>query len=155
METKDLTKQAAIAAIYAAICIVLQPLSYGPIQLRISEMLMVLPFYNKKHTIGLTLGCLLANFFSFELGIWDVIFGTGATLLSCLLIVSFKQRKLVAPIAALVNGLIIGAELHFILNLPFLLSAATVAIGEFAAVLAGVMAMKAIEHNQKLHNLLC
>lgn len=154
MKTKDIARQAIIAALYAAICVALAPISYGAIQLRISEMLMVLPFYNKKYTVGLTLGCLIANLYSPELGLWDPIFGTLATLIACLIISRLETAKFVALAAAAVNGVIIGAMLYFVLGLPFMFSAATVAIGEFIAVFAGVAVMKALERNDGLKAIL-
>ena len=46
---------AAIAAVYAALTIGLAPLSYGPIQVRISEFMTLLAFYNKRFIPGLNL----------------------------------------------------------------------------------------------------
>lgn len=148
MDTKTIARQAIIAALYAALCILLAPISYGAVQLRISEMLMVLPFYDRKYTIGLTLGCFIANIFSPELGLPDIVFGTLATLIACVIVSRAKALWQTAVVAAAVNGLIIGAMLYFVLSLPFWLSAGSVAAGELCAVLMGVLAMKALERNE-------
>ena len=50
-----------VAAIYAALTLVIAPLSFGPIQFRISEIMVLLAFINPIYILGLTLGCLLAN----------------------------------------------------------------------------------------------
>ena len=152
-KVNDLTKQAIIAALYAVICIALAPISYGEIQLRAAEMLMVLPFYNKKHTIGLTLGCFLANLFS-PIGLPDIIFGTLATFIACVLIVKFKKLALVAPIAAGVNGVIVGAMLHIVFDVPLLLTMAAVALGQLASVYAGIIVMKLLEKNSAVRQFL-
>lgn len=76
---RQLTLNAMIAAIYLVIAIFLP--SYGPIQLRLTEMFAHLPLYNRKYTMGLVLGVALANIRS-EFGIYDVIFGTLHTILS-------------------------------------------------------------------------
>ena len=52
---------AVIAAVYAVLTIGLSPISYGPIQVRLSECMVLLAFYNRKWIPGLTIGCLLAN----------------------------------------------------------------------------------------------
>lgn len=42
-----MTQAAMIAAIYVVLCVVFQPISYGPIQTRIAEALTVLPFLRR------------------------------------------------------------------------------------------------------------
>ena len=80
---QDICINGIIAATYAALTIAISPLSYGPIQFRFSEIMVLLCFFNKKHSIGLTLGCLLANIFS-PTAVLDVPFGTMATLIACI-----------------------------------------------------------------------
>ena len=53
---------AAIAAIYVVLTMVFLPISFGPIQFRISELLCVLPYFTPAAIPGLFIGCLLANF---------------------------------------------------------------------------------------------
>ncbi|HAQ39937.1 MAG TPA: QueT transporter family protein [Clostridiales bacterium] len=149
MRIKEVTKQGIIAALYAVISITLAPISFGVIQFRVAEMLMPLPYYNKKNIIGITLGCLIANLFS-PLGIADVMFGTAATFLACILISKLKNKSLVGVIAALINGLVIGAELYLILGLPLLFSCITVAVGEFVVVQVGSIIMKEMEERTTL-----
>ena len=74
---------AMIACIYAALTVFLAPISYGAIQMRISEILVLLTFYNKKYIPGLVVGCFIANIAS-PMGLWDMLFGTLATLLACI-----------------------------------------------------------------------
>ena len=66
------------------------PLSYEFSQFRISEFMNLLVFFNPTYTIGLTLGCLIANLASLY-GVYDIVFGTLATLISCLLIVGCSK----------------------------------------------------------------
>lgn len=89
--TNKLTYAAVIGAAYAALTMVLSPISYGPIQMRVSEALCVLPFFLPCATWGLFIGCAIANIIS-AAGIWDVIFGSLATFLSCLCIQMLGQR---------------------------------------------------------------
>ena len=71
---------ALTAALYAALTIILAPISYGPIQLRVSEVLCVLPYFAPFTCWGLTLGCALANLLTGSIP--DVVFGSLATLLA-------------------------------------------------------------------------
>ena len=132
-KTKMLVYSAAIAAIYAALTIALAPISYGPVQLRLSEIMILLVLVNPRFKTGLILGCLIANLFS-PFGIVDVIFGTLATAIA-----------VIAMSKILSNGIIIGLELMYMLNLPFVETALYVALGEFLVVtVIGVPVFKII-----------
>ena len=78
---QSLLMNAVIAAVYAVLTIGLSPVSYGPIQVRLSECMVLLAFYNRKWIPGLTIGCLLANLNS-PFGVTDIVVGTTATLVS-------------------------------------------------------------------------
>lgn len=66
---RDLTHIAIVAALYVVLTIVppFNLISYGPYQFRIAEMFNLLGFYNRKYIIAVTLGCVIANFFSFNM----------------------------------------------------------------------------------------
>lgn len=81
---------AIVAALYAVITIACGPLSYEFMQLRFSELLNLLVFFNPSYTIGVTIGCLIANLFS-SVGPIDIVIGTASTLVSCLLIWGFSK----------------------------------------------------------------
>ena len=79
---------------------------------------------------------------AYKLGLADMIFGTLATLISCILVYStpklIKNEKLSLFIASLwptiVNASIIGWELYKFFGLPFALSAFQVGFGEFVVI---------------------
>ena len=87
---KSIALNGIIACLYAVVTIACGPLSYQFAQFRFSELLNLLVFFNPSFTLGLTLGCLLANIFSLY-GIFDIVFGTLTTLLACLLIVVYSK----------------------------------------------------------------
>ncbi|EGV15325.1 QueT transporter domain protein [Streptococcus infantis X] len=64
LTVRDLADIAIVAAIYVVLTITppLNAISYGAYQFRISEMMNFLAFYNPKYIIGVTLGCMIANF---------------------------------------------------------------------------------------------
>jgi len=127
-----LARAAMIAAIYAALTIALAPVSYGPVQFRVAEAMTTLPWLYPEAAPGLFVGCLIANLFGGQ-GIWDVVFGSLATLLAAYL--SGKARSpWLAPLPPVViNALVVGAILSFALGLPFWLVAAQVGLGQAGA----------------------
>ena len=74
---------AMIAAIYAAATYLSSVfgIAYGPIQFRLSEALTVLSVFTPAAIPGLTIGCIIGNLAS-PFGIWDIVFGSLATLLA-------------------------------------------------------------------------
>ena len=142
-----LVKLAAVAAIYVALTYALGFMSYGNIQFRVAEMLMLLCFYKKDYGISLTVGCFIANLFS-PMMLMDMVFGTLATVLAILLIF-ISPNIYVASLAPVVtNALIVGAELTISFNTPYWLNALEVAAGEFVCVtVVGVIVFKVLEKN--------
>lgn len=135
--TNKIVKSALIAGLYAVLTLILQPISYGPVQFRLSEMLILIVFINSNYIVGLTVGCLISNFFG-GFGPLDIIFGTLATFLSliCISITAKKMDGLKGLIIAslwptIFNGLIIGIMLNYVTNAPLFLTIVQVAIGEF------------------------
>ena len=112
-----LIQSALIAALYAGLTYLsgIFGLAYGPIQLRISEVLTVLPAITPTAIPGLTIGCFIANIGSFNVA--DMIFGTFATFVAALLTYCLRDIKLkkipilslLAPV--IVNAVIIGFEI--------------------------------------------
>ena len=134
-----LVRCAVIAAVYVVLCLALAPFSYGAVQVRIAEALCLLPVFGAEYIVGVTLGCFLANLLGST--VIDVVFGTLATLLACL--VTYKLRDLrvkgLAIPASLppvvFNMLIVGA---FEITFFFSDAAPTVALAAFNAVAVGI-----------------
>ena len=72
---RDFAQVALVAALYIVLTVTppLNAISYGAYQFRVSEMLAFMAFYNRKYIVGLTLGCMIANLYSF--GLIDVFVG--------------------------------------------------------------------------------
>lgn len=133
MSAKKIAIIGITAALYAVSTMAIAPISYGQIQLRISEVMTLLAFINPIYIPGLVLGCIIANMFS-PLGIIDVLVGSFATFLSVYMISKSKNLLIATIWPSIINGIFIGAELYYVLNLPFWLSALYVATGEFIVV---------------------
>ncbi|WP_039238663.1 QueT transporter family protein [Clostridium novyi] len=127
-----ITKVAIVAAVYAVLTAVIAPISYGPIQFRISEIMTLLAFIDPLYIPGLVLGCAISNLFS-PLGIVDVVVGTTATFISVYMI-SKSKNLFIASLWPTINCIFIGAELYYLQHLPFWLTSLEVAIGEFVVV---------------------
>ena len=123
---------AIVAALYVVLTLISYPFSYGMIQFRISEALMLLCCYDKRYTWSMVVGCIVSNLFSFDL--IDCIFGTFATLLACIAMVLIKKKIISSFAPAIFNGIIIGLELYFVIDAPLLLSMIGVAVGELVVV---------------------
>lgn len=108
-----LARAAMIAAIYVALTLIFQPISFGAIQFRIAEALMLLPVLTADAVPGLFIGCLLANLLGG--GVWfDVVLGSLATLLAAVFARKWRDRPALAAFSAvLFNGLIVGPVVYF------------------------------------------
>lgn len=139
-----------IAAIYAAATYLsaVFGIAYGNLQFRFSEALTILSVFTPSAVPGLTIGCILGNISS-PLGIWDIIFGSLATLLAAISARALRNIKIKGfPFLSLLmpvvfNALIVGAELTFLMPAQtpslalFAISALEVGAGELAVCLAG------------------
>lgn len=173
--TKKLVYAAVIAAIYAALTMV-NPLSYGNVQFRVSEVLCILPFFFPTSVWGLTIGCAIANIMS-TAGLTDIVVGSLATLLAglCTATIGKSARKrtdvsvgevaerigwgtciAACAMPVLFNGPIVGAELAYLFPLDsgfwlsFAVFGAQVALGEAVVMFAlGLPLMRILLGNRK------
>ena len=120
MKTKNLTYAAMIAALYVILTFISRifGLDSGAIQVRFSESLCILPVITGAAVPGLFAGCLLSNIFM-GAPVWDVIFGSLATLLGAI----FTRKLCAHPILATIppilsNMIIIPLVLHFAYGIP-------------------------------------
>ena len=133
--TRRLARGAVIAALYTALTLLLAPISYGQLQIRLSEAMTLLPILLPEAVPALAVGCLLSNILG-GCTIFDIIFGTLATLLAALCTRRLRGKFwLAAAMPVLFNGVIVGAVVHYCYSpaFPLLLCMLTVAIGEAIA----------------------
>lgn len=142
-KTLFIAQAAVIAALYVVLTILANSLGLAnyAIQLRFSEALTILPFFTPAAIPGLFLGCLISNLLTGAI-IWDVIFGSLATLLGAAGTYMLRRCKWLAPLPPIVaNTLIVPLVLYFAYRIPgsipyFML---TVGIGELLS--CGVLGM--------------
>ena len=164
MTIKQLTKIAMIAAVYTAVSLVLAPISYGNIQVRIAEALTLLPLIYKPGIWGVTLGCFLTNLIGAmtgvnPTGILDSVVGTMATFGAAVCTYYFRDRKVHGiPVLSILmpvvfNFVIVGIELGVLLfpdNVVTgsLICGAEVAVGELISVIIGWFLIKVLERTK-------
>ena len=147
-----LTQSAMIAAIYVVLTVVFQPFSFGEIQVRIAEALTILPAFTPAAIVGLFIGCLIGNVLAGAV-LWDVIFGSLATLIGAGLGRVLRKYKYIALIPTIIANAVI---VPFVLIYAYGLTDAwwylfvTVGIGEILScgVLGGVL-VKVLEKRKK------
>ena len=134
-KTLNLTWAALIAALYVVLTFAanLAGLASGAIQVRLSEMLTILPLFTWAAVPGLAIGCVLANMLT-GCALWDIVFGSIATLLGALGTYYIGRRKpVLGPVFPIVsNALIVPLVLQYVYGLEgsYWYFMATVGVGE-------------------------
>ncbi len=109
-----ITKISIVASLYIILTVLIAPLSYNEIQIRFSEVLLLLCFFDKKYGAGIIVGCAIANLFSPIM--LDVLFGTMQTVIAVLLI-SYLRPLILSLTISVLSMTIIGVEIAFITSL--------------------------------------
>jgi uncharacterized membrane protein len=153
--TRSIAHGAIIAAVYVVLCIIFQPISYGPIQFRIAEALTIMPLFTPAAIPGLFVGCILANIIGQGV-IMDVIFGSLATLIGAVLGYLLRRNRWLVPIPAVVaNALIIPFVLRYgygLTEIPIALEMVYILAGEVVGcyILGEVLASILMPHKNRL-----
>ena len=155
--TSRMARGALIAALYAALTLMLAPISYGEVQFRLAEALTLLPILLPEAVPALAIGCLLANILG-GATIFDIVFGTLATLLAAICTRALRGHLSAASaMPVLFNGVIVGAVVHYcyapVIALP--LCMLFVACGEaVSCMLLGPIVLRAVQRipSKMLHS---
>ena len=143
---KNISLLSLIAALYVALSLILAPISFGIVQFRIAEILVLLCFYKKEFSISLVVGCFITNLFS-PFGL-DILFGTLHTLVSVIFIANSK-RLFIASLWPSVFAFIVGYELY-LYGEPMIISTLGVLVGEFVVVtILGVIIFSGLSKNRQ------
>lgn len=161
MKTKNnkvlfLTQAAMIAALYVVLTYISNAfgLASGAVQIRLSEMLCILPFFTPAAIPGLGIGCFLSNLLT-GCAPLDIVFGTAATLIGAMLAYCVRKMPYLVPIPNIVsNTVIVPWVLRFAYDIPdaipYLMF--TVGIGEVIA--GGVLGILLLSVLRKYRSLL-
>lgn len=136
--TKNVAKIGLVAALYTILTLAVSPIAFGPLQLRLGELLKPLALGGPVYIYGLTIGLIVANLFSPFAGIWEIAIMP----LSCLIggWIAYRLRKiplLSVLFYALWVSLSVGAMLHFVVGLPWFATSSSIALSEIPLFLVG------------------
>ena len=153
-KTLELTQAGIIAALYVVLTLVFAPISFSSAQLRVAEALTILPLFTSAAVPGLFVGCLVANILGGAI-IWDVIFGSIATLIGAVFSYILRKNRWLVPIPAiLANTVIIPFVLKYGYgeNMPLYLSMLYVLLGEIGGcyILGELLATVLMPHRNRL-----
>ena len=127
-----IAQSAAIAALYVVLTLIFAPISFGEMQVRISEALTILPLFTPAAIPGLFVGCVLGNLLGGAIPL-DVIFGSLATLIGAVGGYLLRKNRWLVPLPTVLSNTIIvpfvlrygyGVELPVVLMMDY------VAVGE-------------------------
>ncbi len=153
-KTLFITQAAIIAALYVVLTLLANSLGLAnyAIQLRFSEALTILPFFTPAAIPGLFLGCLISNLLTGAI-VWDVVFGSLATLLGAIGTYLLRRVKWLAPLPPIAaNTIIVPFVLYYAYQIPgsipyFML---TVGIGEILSCgVLGMLLLFVLQKNKK------
>lgn len=145
-----IAEAAAIAALYVVLTLIFAPISFGEMQVRISEALTILPLFTPAAIPGLFIGCILGNLLGGAIPL-DVIFGSLATLIGAVVGYLLRKNRWLVPLpSVLANAIIVPFVLRYGygVELPIPLMMVYVAVGEIIScyVLGELLATAMLRH---------
>lgn len=152
--TLFMAQGAAIAALYVVLTLAFAPISFAAVQVRIAEALTILPLFTPAAIPGLFIGCVIANLMGGAV-IWDVIFGSIATLIGAYFGYRLRGNRWLVPIPAIIsNTVIVPLVLRFGygVDMPFILLVLSIAAGEIVGcyVLGEILATAMLAHKKEI-----
>ena len=130
--TVYIAQGAMIAALYVALTLIFQPISFSSVQFRIAEALTIMPLFTPAAIPGLFIGCLVANFLGGAV-IIDIIFGSIATLIGAVFGYFLKKNRWLVPIPAIVSNMLIiplVLKYGYEVDVPYFIQMLYIAVGE-------------------------
>jgi len=146
LDTKTIARIGVVAAVYVAGTLALAPISYGPLQFRVSEMLKALALIHPTYAIAFGLGTFLSNLMS-PFGAYDWAAMPVVDVTAALL--CYQLRRWPIPALLLQAMLIAAGVAVFPLGLgggfPFLPTFLSVALSQIVLLMVGYGLVRAIQ----------
>ena len=145
MTTRRIVRASLVAALYVVLTVAISPLSYGPVQFRVAEILKGLALFDPAFIMAFTIGNLLSNLTSPYVGPWELIFMPLANLVGASLCWLLRRWPYVgAAVYAAVITLAVATMLSFVVGVPWWTLAWSVGISEVVLIVGGVPLMQRI-----------
>ncbi len=147
MNSKTTAVAVVYAALYSALVIVLGPFSYGPVQLRVADAMVVLiPIFGWAGILGQAIGVFISNIFS-PIG-WIDLLNTIPSFIMAVVIWKLRNRSVIAGtvLYSIVLAGTVGVMLSYVYGLPLIAEFSYVLIGNLiASTVIGYPIYKAIK----------
>ena len=151
-----LAQGAIIAALYVALTLIFAPISYGAVQVRIAEILTILPLFTPAAIPGLFIGCLIANGLGGGI-LLDVIFGSLATLIGAAGGYLLRFNRWLVPIPAIASNTVIVPfvlKYGYGIDIPIWMMMIYIAVGEIiGCYLLGELLASVVLKRENLRNI--
>ena len=161
MKVKFMATSAIIAALYIVVTLIFSAVSFGQVQFRIAEMFNHLVAFNPRYFIGVVLGVLISNALFSTIGVMDIIFGVGHSIITlslliliCKFVKNIWARLIINSFLFTATMFIIAIELNIVLDFPFWITWLYCGIGEFIVLLLGIPIMYLLNSRLNFKNLI-
>lgn len=132
---KVLTFNAVFTALYVTL-VVINPLSYGPINLYLGSIMAVFAFWDRRFVIPVLAGTVIANIFS-PIGLVDAVLGFFNVTIAYYVIALLKKRYIAIPVMAIYSASAVGLMLSIAFQLPFWSMFGSVLLGDSICYIIG------------------
>ena len=161
MKVKFMATSAIIAALYIVVTLIFSAISFGQVQFRIAEIFNHLVAFNPRYFIGVVLGVLISNALFSTIGVMDIIFGVGHSIITlglliliCKFVKNIWARLIINSFLFTATMFIIAIELNIVLDFPFWITWLYCAVGEFIVLAVGAPIMYLLNSRLNFKNLI-
>lgn len=161
MKVKFMATSAIIAALYIVVTLIFSAISFGQVQFRIAEIFNHLVAFNPRYFIGVVLGVLISNALFSTIGVMDIIFGVGHSIITlglliliCKFVKNIWARLIINSFLFTATMFIIAIELNIVLDLPFWITWLYCGVGELIVLLIGIPIMYLLNSRLNFKNLI-
>ena len=161
MKVKFMATSAIIAALYIVVTLVFSAISFGQVQFRIAEIFNHLVAFNPRYFVGVVLGVLISNALFSTIGVMDIIFGVGHSIITlglliliCKFVKNIWARLIINSFLFTATMFIIAIELNIVLDFPFWITWLYCAVGEFIVLAVGAPIMYLLNSRLNFKNLI-
>lgn len=142
MTVKKMTLNGVIAAVYAVLTLI-NPLSFGAVQFRVSTLLLPLAVFVPQVRAGLVLGTAIGNLNS-SLGIIDIVVGSVVSAIAVYAVPKAKAKAIMPVLYAIDSGVLVALELWYCFKTPIWYNVLTVGISGVILYTIGLVVMKQV-----------
>ena len=158
LSIKKLVLIGIITALYVALTLVLAPLSFGNIQIRLSEILNLFTVFNPVYGVAVVLGVFISNLLASPYGLIDVCVGSISTAIAVYIIHRTRSNLLLSSIWPTLLSSCIGIMLYYVetelAGISIILICVSVMIGEFITLtIIALPIVRYINSNKNLLNI--